>query len=262
MTTTPTAATGITGTAATGFGMGNGSGRSPRRAAARTASRVGHPRRRPLRTGAVLTLTGLLGLGLSACGGGGETASSADPTASASASAAGALTAEDVWVKAGDSGMTSAFGHVVNHTDHTVRIVGAESPAAGSVQLHETAQEAGGSSTMREKEDGFTIEPGQSLELSPGGNHVMLMDLRCALLAGDETQLVLRTEGDGQLRVSAPIRDYAGAQEHYDPTAEASADANHGEHEGHGEHDGHAGHGMNSGEPSDGAASALPRCSG
>lgn len=255
MTTTPTATASTSGTT----GTGNGAGGSPRRAARGPASR-GHRRLgRPLRTCAALTLTGLLGLGLSACGGGGEAASSADPTASASASTAGALTAEDVWVKAADSGMTAAFGHVVNHTDHSVRIIGAESPDAGSVQLHETVQGAGGSSTMREKEDGFTIEPGQSLELSPGGNHVMLMDLRCALLAGDEAQLVLRTEHDGQLRVSAPIRDYAGAQEHYDPAAEASAGA---EHDSHGEYDGHAGHGMDAAQPSDGAASALPRCSG
>ena len=41
MTTTPTAATGITGTAATGSGMGNGSGRSPRRAAARRGRVMG-----------------------------------------------------------------------------------------------------------------------------------------------------------------------------------------------------------------------------
>mgnify|MGYP002652708137 CR=1 FL=1 len=65
----------------------------------------------------------------------------------------------------------------------TVVITGA-SGDAGPVQLHVTTKTANG---MEMKQtSNFTLAPGGTLKLAPGGNHLMFMNLSKALAAGDE----------------------------------------------------------------------------
>ena len=211
----------------------------------------------------------VLGLGLAALTGcsaqNGEQAPSASGSSSAShAAAAGALKIEDGWAKAADSGMTAVFGKVTNTSDKEVTLKSAAAHGtADDVQMHETVKDPKtGATEMQEKKDGFTIAPGQSVNLEPGGNHIMLMDLTCSLKAGSDLTLQLETDG-GTQDVSVPVRDYSGAKENYAPGEEASAsasdhgsDASHGSHgNGSGEHASHGGMDMSS--PS---SSALPEC--
>lgn len=220
------------------------------------------------------TALGLIGLlGLTACGDG---QSPEDPSTTASATAASSdsqLQIEDAWAKAADSGMTSVFGTVVNKGTEPVTVIGGSSVATEDFELHETVQDEGtGATTMREKEGGFTIEPGESLELAPGGNHLMLIGLTCSLQAGNDIQVILRTKEGKALSFTAPIRDYSAAQEHYAPEESSGGDAasegsgheGH-DHEGHDHkgHEGHEGHDHASGSHahSHTDAPALPSCS-
>ena len=72
------------------------------------------------------------GLALTGCSGTEAASSTAagEPAASASAAPAAALTVRDPWVKAADSGMTAAFGTLVNNTGADVTIESATSPAS------------------------------------------------------------------------------------------------------------------------------------
>lgn len=224
-------------------------------------------------------------LALSGCGtaaqdaGSGESASA---SSSESSTAQASLTVKDAWAKAADHGMTAVFGTVTNDGDEAVTLTGASTDAAGMVELHETVKdEKTGATMMQAKEGGFTLEPGESLELEPGGNHLMLMDLSCALQPGDTLELTLRTEDGQEAPFSAAIRDYSAAQEDYNPDAqdmdhsEHSDHAEHAEHsegmasegaesehEGHGEHSEHADHSEHSqhAEDEDAEASPLPAC--
>ena len=184
---------------------------------------------------ALLTATAIgLSLGLAACGPTGSAApgpsesGAADPTAGAAADPGGSETGdaaaeasdaaplvwEDGWVKAAEEGMTGAFGTLRNPTDSDLRITGAESAAAGSAELHETASDDGGSTMMQEKEGGFLVPAGGSLSLEPGGDHVMLMDLQEPILPGDEVTITLLTDG-GEVETTVVAKEFTGAQEEY-----------------------------------------------
>ena len=152
------------------------------------------------------------------------------------------LTLVDPWVKAAEEGMTSAFGTLTNATGRDLQLIGASTAAAGMIELHETAGDGSGGMSMQEKEGGFPVPDGGELVLEPGGNHLMLMDLAEPLQPGDEVELSLDFEDGTALTVTATVKDFAGAQEHYEPegsTGSGASDAggDHG-HEGH-EHDGH-----------------------
>lgn len=159
-------------------------------------------------------------LALAACGNPStaDTASAADPAAaSASTSDAdhGPIVVHDAWVKAAESGMSAAFGTLENTSDEAVTVVSASTEASSDVQLHETVTGSGGESTMQEKDGGFTIPAGESLELAPGGNHIMLMGLAQPLEAGAEVPFTLTFSDDSTLDFTAPVKEYSGAQENY-----------------------------------------------
>lgn len=131
------------------------------------------------------------------------------------------LAFEDGWIKAADSGMTGAFGTLVNTSDEDVTVTAATAEVAGMTELHET-ENSGGSSTMKEKEGGFTVPAGGSLEFAPGGDHIMLMDLQEEILPGDEVAIELETSA-GPLALELVAKDYTGAQETYAPEDSAGS---------------------------------------
>jgi len=201
---------------------------------------------------------------LSACGGSTSTgasgsasaSSSASSSASAGASAAGGqgasassgtLKIEGAWVKASKGGMTGVFGKITNSGDKPVKITSASSTATDTVQLHTTTKGSDGGTKMEQVHE-FTIEPGATLELKPGGDHIMLMDMSCSLAAGGATTVTVKTEDGASLEFKPVARDYQGAKEEYkgEGSASATADASASGHDhshSHGGHDhSHEGH--------------------
>ena len=126
------------------------------------------------------------------------------------------VTIADQWVKAAPSGMTAVFGTLKNSGAKEITVVSASSPAAGEVELHEVIRQPG-STTMRPKEDGFAIPGGGSHVLAPGGDHIMLMDLKGPLQAGAEVEITLSFNDGSSLPFSAQVRDFQGAAENYQP---------------------------------------------
>ncbi|WP_370246577.1 copper chaperone PCu(A)C [Nocardioides sp.] len=164
----------------------------------------------------------VLALGLTACGeadttdatGTTSTTDAAASDAPTSAPAA-AVQLTDAYVKATTGGMTAAFGTLVNTGDRDLSVVSATSSVAGLVELHEVVAAADGSMAMQPKEGGFVIPAGGTHELSPGGDHVMLMDLTGPLEPGTSVTVVLTLDDGSTLEVSAPVKEIAGGDETY-----------------------------------------------
>lgn len=141
----------------------------------------------------------------------------AEPAARvATSSAAESLSIQDAWVKAADEGMSAVFGTLENDSDADITIVSAATAASATAELHETVENDAGEMMMQPKEGGFVIPAGGSYELAPGGSHLMLMGLTAPLKAGDEPTFTLTLSDGSTYEFSAPVKDYAGANESYE----------------------------------------------
>ena len=147
----------------------------------------------------------------------GSSPSSTLPTPPAEAGQPADLTLDSGWVKAG-SGMTAAFGTITNHSSAPVTIITGRSDHAGMVALHTMEKQTDGTMKMTEKRGGFVIPAGGELSLSPGGDHIMLMDLSGTLANGQKVALDLVTADGTTFTWSMPVRSFAGAEETYAPS--------------------------------------------
>ncbi len=88
---------------------------------------------------------------------------------------------KNAWVRAAVVGQsaTGAF-MTITHKDGA-RLVRGYSPMAGVTELH-TMKMEGDVMTMRGLAQGLNLPAGRAVELSPGGSHLMLMDLKAALV--------------------------------------------------------------------------------
>lgn len=127
---------------------------------------------------------------------------------------AGAAHAQSVeisqpWVRATVAGQkaTGAFMRIT--AKEAVTLVGASSPVASVTEVHEMAMD-GGVMKMRAIA-GLPIAAQQTVELKPGGYHVMLMDLK---------QPVVK---DSQVPITLLFKDGKGVQSRVELTAPAQA---------------------------------------
>jgi copper(I)-binding protein len=157
-----------------------------------------------VRTIAVLAAAGLT-LAPAACGAG-------DPPAAAQP----VLLVKDPWVKTAQSGMSAAYGTLVNTTGRDVVVVSATSTASPAMELHETTM-VDGKMAMKPKEGGFAIPAKGSHEFKPGGDHFMLMDVTTPVRPGDEVAVTLTLKDGATVRFTALGKDFAGGNESYQP---------------------------------------------
>ena len=153
-------------------------------------------------------------IGLSACG---QSPASEPETKSETQVSADSLSLDTAWVKAADDGMTAVFGELKNNGDKDINLVAAKYDDADMVQLHETLEDNSGGMSMQEKKGGFAIPAGKSLDLKPGGDHIMVMGLAKPIKPGEEISLDLVTADKQTIPVTAIGKDYSGAQENYAP---------------------------------------------
>ena len=114
----------------------------------------------------------------------------------------------DAWVRGTVPGQkaTGAFMQLKSSADTT--LVNATSPAAKVVEIHEMAMDGG---VMRMRAiDKLALPAGKSVDLKPGGYHVMLMDLGTQLKAGDSVPVTLTfADKDGRKstqEINVPVR--------------------------------------------------------
>jgi hypothetical protein len=117
--------------------------------------------------------------------------------------------------EAGMSGMamdsvSAAYMFILNRGAEAVRLVAAATDAAGLVEIHEVLME-NDVMKMRPVEGGIEIPAGGSVELKPGGYHVMLMELPRDLLPGQAIMLTLVFESGVELPVAVPVYDKMGS---------------------------------------------------
>lgn len=123
---------------------------------------------------------------------------------------AGELTIVNPWTRAaGANGNGAAFMRLRNGGAQPDRLVSASTPVARVVELHTMIRD-GDAMRMRPVTD-IAVGPGQTVELRPGGFHVMLIGLNAPLAQGTRVPLTLRFERAGEVRVELEVQA-AGAR--------------------------------------------------
>jgi copper(I)-binding protein len=85
------------------------------------------------------------------------------------------------------------------------KLVSASSPVAGVVEIHEMAME-GTMMKMRALPAGLDLPAGKAVALKPGGYHVMLMDLKQQLKAGETVPVTLVIEAADKTRETVEVK--------------------------------------------------------
>jgi len=76
---------------------------------------------------------------------------------------------------------------------------------AAKVQVHEMSMNDG-VMTMRPLDKGLAIEPGATVKLSPGGYHLMLLDLKGSLKQGEKLPVTLEFEKAGKVAITFDVQ--------------------------------------------------------
>ncbi|OFQ37175.1 hypothetical protein HMPREF2943_08050 [Corynebacterium sp. HMSC072D12] len=156
----------------------------------------------------------------------------AETSTSASSSAESGVTFEDAVVRAmeEDSDMTAIFGTLHNNTDKDINVLGfSSSVKAKHYEIHEVVD-----GVMQEKEGGFDIPAGESIELAPGGFHFMLMGVTEPVMAGETATLTLELADGSSVELGdIPVRTIGAGDEDYGDMDHGSMD--HAEHMDHSE---------------------------
>ena len=117
-----------------------------------------------------------------------------------------AITIQDPYVRLVPPGIKTTGGFMlIRNTGKADRqLVKAESPAAGTVELH-THINDNGVMKMRAVAS-IAVKAGAQAELKPGSYHVMLIDLKESLKEGDSIPISLTFDDGSTFNVQAPVR--------------------------------------------------------
>jgi len=117
----------------------------------------------------------------------------------------GSIKVEQAYTRATVPGQQVAGGFmkIENKGGGTDQLISASSPAAGEVQLHEMAME-GNVMKMRQVKD-IPVPAGGSVELKPGGLHLMFMNIKAPLSAGESVPVKLKFAKAGEVEVKMPV---------------------------------------------------------
>jgi hypothetical protein len=139
--------------------------------------------------------------------------SAAAAAAAASVPAWAQVEVKSAWVRGTVAAQKTTGAYMEISSARGASLVGAESTAAGAVEVHEMSMDK---NVMRMRAvPKLDLPAGKTVELKPGGYHMMLIDLKRPLKKGDSVPLRLKIENKDKtvsiVEVKAEVRDAAAA---------------------------------------------------
>ena len=111
------------------------------------------------------------------------------------------------WAKAAPAAAPVVGGYLKLTNEGTAedRFVGGTSPDAERVEVHESST-TDGVARMRPLKEGIVLKPGETVELKPGGIHLMLVRPMRQFKEGEMIPVTLEFEKAGQLEVQFKVQ--------------------------------------------------------
>lgn len=127
------------------------------------------------------------------------------------AAAATAIALSDAWVREAPPGAPNAAYFTLHNDDDAAHtLTGAESPQFARAELHVTRVEGG--RVRMQQVQAVEVPAHGSVAFSPGNYHLMLMQPRAPLKAGDRIALTLQFKDAPAVSVQVPVA--SGGEEH------------------------------------------------
>ncbi|MBZ0161128.1 MAG: copper chaperone PCu(A)C [Notoacmeibacter sp.] len=119
----------------------------------------------------------------------------------------GNLELTGIWARAMLPGQRAGGGFVTikNTGAQDDRLLSVSTDAAGKSEIHEMAV-IDGVMKMRPLSDGLVIPAGESVELKPGGYHLMFMNVPEPFAEGTTVKVTLTFEGAGAVDLELPVK--------------------------------------------------------
>lgn len=121
----------------------------------------------------------------------------------------------NAWAREMVAGQTStaAYLTITNNGTTDDRLVSVSAPAPVKASVHAT-ENSDGISRMREMNSGLAVPAGSTIELKPGGTHVMITGLQASLRRGETLKLGLRFEKSGEKPIDVQVAPATGPESH------------------------------------------------
>ena len=125
----------------------------------------------------------------------------------------GTLQVSAPWSRATPGSAPVAGGYITltNTSSAADRLVGVTSDLAAKAEVHEMAM-ANGVMTMRQVAGGLPVPANGSVELKPGGFHIMFMGLKRGLKEGETFKATLQFEKAGPVEVTFAVGGIAASK--------------------------------------------------
>ncbi len=121
----------------------------------------------------------------------------------------GSIKIEHPYARATVAGQKAAGGFMkIENKGAADQLIAASSPVAGEMQLHTMAMD-GNVMKMREVK-AIDVPANGSVDLKPGGLHLMFMDMKAPLKAGETVSVRLKFQKSGEVEVKMQVRDLSG----------------------------------------------------
>lgn len=130
-----------------------------------------------------------------------------DAAAAAGAATIGTLAVEGAWTRATAEGAKVAAGYLtIRNTGRAAdTLIDVATSVAGRGEIHDMTM-TDGVMRMRRLADGIEIPAGASVELKPGGKHLMFLDLKERLVEGGRVTVTLTFKSGASGEVTLPVR--------------------------------------------------------
>ncbi len=128
---------------------------------------------------------------------------------------AGDITVEDPWIREAPPTMSMLGGFMKLHNkgDRDRNIVSAEGADYGWIELHRTMMQEGMARMVPQEQ--ITIPAGGMVELKPGDYHLMLMQPKRQLKAGDVSKVTVKFADGETMEIELTVRQGGGMMMHH-----------------------------------------------
>lgn len=122
----------------------------------------------------------------------------------------GDLTVSGAWMpEPANPEVGALYLEIANDAEDAHTLTGVVTSASDTAELHTTEGDDNGASHMEEVEE-IPVPAGETVELTSGGYHVMVLDIPEPLTEGDEFTTVLTFDDGTELDLTVPVEAMAG----------------------------------------------------